>query len=136
MTMYQQPALVLPPAKPPKQISTVGLSIVSVILSIFVCGVVKGSYTFPGNAPVEILIAGVTAMLLWGGALYCSIVALVQELFRKRYAETVHNYAHVTGDQRYLPYIVPTSLPLVMTLSIIGMALPFVSFLLPLFNLS
>ena len=126
MSMQPIQPLILPPAKPPAQFSTVAFAIVSIMLGLFAVVTVVGSYNFPSNAPVEVIFAWVSAGILYTGALTCALLAIIQELFRKRYREVVTRYAAVTGDSRYLPYISKTYIPWVITLSAIGLILPIV----------
>jgi hypothetical protein len=122
-TQFVQP-LILPPAKPPAQFSTVAFSIISVVLTASAVITIWGSSSFPSNAPLEGIAAWASAGILYLGAVVTALLGMIQELFRKRYKEVVLRYAAVTGDIRYNPYINKTYTLWVVTSSSICLALP------------
>lgn len=127
---YVRP-LILPPTKPPAQFSTMAFSVVSILLAGASVFTVVGASGFPGNAPIEALLAWFSAFILYVGAATTAAIGLIQELFRKRYKEVVTRYATVTGDTRYLPYISRTYIPVVASLSAIAFLAPPILFFIP-----
>lgn len=115
---FQQPgpALVMPPASPPSQRSTIYSSIVSVILATFGTLILVWSFGFPSNAPAEVAIAWLSAIGMWIGVIVLAIVDLTTEYNRKRFHDVTVHYTQMTGDQRFLPYVIKPNLAAVWVL--------------------
>jgi len=115
---FQQPgpALVMPPATPPSQRSTVSSSIISIILAIFGTLILVWSFGFPSNAPAEVVIAWLSVAGMWIGTVLLGILDLTTEYNRKRFHDVTVHYTQMTGDQRFLPYIIRPNLVAVWVL--------------------
>lgn len=87
---------------------------------------------FPHNAPVEMLEASMASFLMCVLAFIVGLRAVTHETKRSQFKHVIERYTSLTGDRRYLPYVLPVRTQLVTTLFIISMV---ISFLIPLISM-
>lgn len=102
------------------------------MLSIAANVTYHSSLSFPHNAPVESIEAFLASFLMCVLAFVVGLRAVTHETKRTQFKHVIDRYTNLTGDRRYLPYVLPVRTQLVTTLFIISMV---VSFLIPLFSM-
>jgi hypothetical protein len=122
--------LLLPP-RPPTAINTVLFATGSLLLSLGSMGTCISVNGFPSNAPIEQIYAAISCFLMFVLAFILGLNAVMNETKRKQFKHVVERYTKVTGDQRYLPYILPIRTKLVTTLFTIAMTVPVVAYFAP-----
>lgn len=120
--------LMLPP-RPPAAVNTVMLAAGSLVLSLASVGTYLSTSGFPHNAPVEQLFAAIGYFFMFILSFILGLNAVMNESKRKQYQHVVTRYTKVTGDRRYLPYILPIRAKIVTTLFVIAMSAPVVLYL-------
>lgn len=127
MNTPQNKVLVIPP-HPPAPMSTVMWAIAGLVISVAACVTYFSIQGFPHNAPVEQFFAWLSSVLMFSLAFTLGIRAVINETKRKQFHHVVMTYTNMTGDKRYVPYLLPVRVQLVTVLFVISMT---ISFLLP-----
>lgn len=131
MNTPQNKVLAIPP-QPPAPANTVLWAVGGLVLSIGASTAYFSIQLFPHNAPVEMLFAWLSSVVMFSLAFILGLRALMNETKRKQFQHVVTNYTNMTGDKRYLPYMLPVRVQLVSALFVISMT---ISFLFPLISL-
>lgn len=132
MNTPQNKVLVIPPP-PPAPMSTVMWAIAGLAMSFAACVTYFSIHFFPNNAPVEQIFAWLSSVLMFSLAFTLGIRAVINETKRKQFHHIVTIYTNLTGDKRYVPYLLPVRVQLVTVLFVISMA---ISFLFPFLSLA
>jgi hypothetical protein len=112
--------LMIPPT-PPKPYNTLALAIGGLVLSLASVGTYFARLGFPHGAVIEPINALVSSWCLFAVALVLGLLAATTESKRNQYKDVVLKYTRISGDKRYLPYIITTHTTLVSTLFLISM---------------
>lgn len=131
MNTPQNKVLAIPP-QPPAPANTVLWAVGGLALSIGASTAYFSIQGFPHNAPVEMLFAWLSSVVMFSLAFIIGLRALMNETKRKQFQHVVTSYTNMTGDKRYLPYMLPVRVKLVSALFVISMT---ISFLFPLMSL-
>jgi hypothetical protein len=104
------------------------VAIAGLVLGLVSAGTFHCISAFPSAAPVEQILAAVSSFTTFALAAGLGIAAIANETKRTQFKYVVERYTKVTGDTRYVPYILPVRTSLVTSLFVVSMA---VSFVLP-----
>lgn len=103
------PVLLVPPL-PPSPVNLlvrVGLAFYFSVLSTIIFSLMD---SYPHNAPVESFLTFLAGAGFWGAGVTLGIMALVSQSKRTQFNDIILNYTKITGDQRYLPYVIKSSI--------------------------
>jgi hypothetical protein len=131
MNTPQNKVLAIPP-HPPAPANTGLWAVGGLVLSVGASTTFFSIPSFPHNAPVESGFAWISSVVMFSLAFTLGLRALMNETKRKQFQHIVTTYTNMTGDKRYLPYMLPVRAQLVTILFVISMA---ISFLFPLMSL-
>ena len=120
--------LVIPP-HPPAPINTVIFASAGLALSFASQMVTIASQGFPDNAPVEQIYAWLSSFLMVLLGFILGLIAVLNETKRSHFKHVVLRYTQITGDKRYMPYILPVRTPLVAILFACTIGIPVISYL-------
>lgn len=127
MNTPQNKVLVIPP-RPPAPYSTVMWAVGGLVMSIAANLTYFAIQWFPHTAMFEPFLAWTSSVLMFILAFILGIRAVINETRRKQFHHIVTTYTNMTGDKRYVPYLLPVRTQLVTVVFAISMV---ISFLLP-----
>jgi membrane protein YqaA with SNARE-associated domain len=120
--------LVIPP-HPPAPINTVVFASAGLTLSIISGVVYMAMYGFPNNAPVEQFFAILSSFLMALLGFILGLIAVRNETKRSQFQHVVLRYTQITGDKRYMPYILPVRTKIVSILFACTVGIPLLSYI-------
>lgn len=83
---------------------------------------------FPHDAVVDTIAGWLSCIAMFSLAFTLGLRAVINETKRKHFHHVVTTYTNMTGDKRYVPYLLPVRAQLVTAVFTISMI---ISFLLP-----
>lgn len=110
--------MVLPP-RPPAPLNTVMMASAALILSITMRLTYTFMFAFPSGAVVESIQAWLASFAMCALSFVFGITAMVNETKRSQFKHVVERYTKITGDKRYMPYILPVRTKIVIPLFVL-----------------
>lgn len=121
----QNQVLLVPPL-PPNPVNLFARSALAIFFSILATLMFWLLGEYPSNAPLESFFSFLTALGFWGAGITLGIMSLVAHSKRVQFNNVVLNYTNISGDQRYLPYMIKSSIhpKLLLLLSVLSFGAP------------
>lgn len=127
MKTPENKVLIIPP-RPPSPMSTVTWAVGGLALSIAANVTYFAVKGFPETASLEKLFAWAAIVIMFNLSFILGMRAVINETKRNQFHHIVTTYTNMTGDKRYIPYLLPVRTQLVSAVFGVSMI---ISFLLP-----
>ena len=115
-----QPNVLILPSKPPEPVNTILLAATGIMLNIGAAVTYYSSFKFPPNAYIEAVLVLMGSFSMFLIACILGGRAMINETKRNQYRYVITRYTNITGDKRYLPYILPVHTKLVTGMFVIS----------------